>query len=435
MLFHTEKRDWAQDYIDKGILPGFSNMPSYSGIGALRNSDVLTAVSHVASNVARFPIVILDDDKNAVKNIKSVDYLLNKHPNDMLSAYHWRFLMTVNAILTGDGFSRIIRDPHTKAPLEIQYFPPSQTYIDDSDVMNIKYEFTPINQKGGGQTIVVPAEDVIHFMFFTYDGIHGRSPLLSLADEIGLQDDGIKTLRRFFKSGLKGGLLKAKGKLSPEARLKTRKDFEYSQRNSNAGSPIIIDDRFEYSPIEVDTNVLQLINSNNYSTAQIAKALHIPAYKLAVNSPNQSIKQLNEDFITSDLPYYFKPIASNLEMTMLTDRQRHNCHIEFDTRKETGMSMDDVQKGVTNNVITPNEGRVRMGLVKSDNPDLDRFQSTLNTVFLDKKEEYQKQSTAKGGGIDDKRLGNSTVNDANSDENGNWWRWWTSNWRLCSQIQ
>lgn len=419
MLFHTEKRDWAQDYIDQGILPGFSNMPSYSGIGALRNSDVLTAVSHVASNVARFPIVILDDDKNAVKNIKSVDYLLNKHPNDMLSAYHWRFLMTVNAILTGDGFSRIIRDPHTKAPLEIQYFPPSQTYIDDSDVTNIKYEFTPINQKGGGQTIVVPAEDVIHFMFFTYDGIHGRSPLLSLADEIGLQDDGIKTLRRFFKSGLKGGLLKAKGKLSPEARLKTRKAFEYAQANSNAGSPIVTDDTFDYSPIEIDTNVLQLINSNNYSTAQIAKALHIPAYKLAVNSPNQSIKQLNEDFITSDLPYYFKPIASNLEMTMLTDRQRHNCHIEFDTRKETGMSMDDVQKGVTNNVITPNEGRVRMGLVKSDNPDLDRFQSTLNTVFLDKKEEYQKQSTAKGGAIDDKRLGNSTVDDANSDESGN----------------
>ena len=419
MLFHTEKRDWAQDYIDQGILPGFSNMPSYSGIGALRNSDVLTAVSHVASNVARFPIVILDDDKNAVKNIKSVDYLLNKHPNDMLSAYHWRFLMTVNAILTVDGFSRIIRDPHTKAPLEIQYFPPSQTYIDDSDVTNIKYEFTPINQKGGSQTIVVPAEDVIHFMFFTYDGIHGRSPLLSLADEIGLQDDGIKTLRRFFKSGLKGGLLKAKGKLSPEARLKTRKAFEYAQANSNAGSQIVTDDTFDYSPIEIDTNVLQLINSNNYSTAQIAKALHIPAYKLAVNSPNQSIKQLNEDFITSDLPYYFKPIASNLEMTMLTDRQRHNCHIEFDTRKETGMSMDDVQKGVTNNVITPNEGRVRMGLVKSDNPDLDRFQSTLNTVFLDKKEEYQKQSTAKGGEIDDKRLGNSTVDDANSDESGN----------------
>lgn len=420
MLFHTtERRDWAQDYIDQGVLPGFSNMTSYVGIGALKNSDVLTAVSHVASNVARFPLVILDDDKNAVKKIESVDYLLNKHPNDTLSAYHWRFLMTVNAILAGDGFTRIIHDPNTRDPLELEYFPPSQTYIDDSDVKNIKYEFTRIDQKGGGQTIVVPADDVIHFMFFTYDGIHGRSPLLSLADEIGLQDDGIKTLRRFFKSGLKGGLLKAKGKLSAPGRRRIREEFEYAQRGGDAGSPIVVDDTFDYSPIEVDTNVLQLINSNNYSTAQIAKVLHIPAYKLAVNSPNQSIKQLNEDFITSDLPYYFKPIASNIEMTMLTDRQRHRCHVEFDTRKETGMTMDDVQKGVTNNIITPNEGRVLAGMVKSDDPDLDRFQSTLNTVFMDKKEEYQAQTVKGGEGQNDKRFRNTSGNDAGSDESSN----------------
>lgn len=417
MLIHTEKRDWASDYINQGIIPGYSNLGTYVGIGALQNSDILAAVSHVASNVARFPLVVLDDDKNEVKKIKSVDYLLNKHPNEMLSAYHWRFIMTVNAILTGDGFTRIVRDPITKEPLDLQYYPTSQTYIDDSDLNNIKYEFTSVNTKGSGRTIVVPEHDVIHFMFFTYDGVHGRSPLLSLKDELGLQEDGIHTLRRFFKSGLKGGILKAKGKLSGKGRREIREAFEYAQANSNAGSPIITDDTIEYSPIEVDTNVLNLINSNNYSTSQIAKALHIPAYKLAVNSPNQSIKQLNEDFIRSDLPYYFKPIASNLEMTMLTDRQRHHCHIDFDTRKETGMTMEDVQKGITNNVITPNEGRVLAGLVKSDNEDLDRFQSTLNTVFLDKKEEYQKQTAMKGGGNhDDKRFGNSSSDGASSDE-------------------
>lgn len=421
MLFHTtEKRDWATDYIDQGIIPGYSTLGSYTGVGALKNSDVLTAVSHVASNVARFPIVILDDNKNEVKNIKAVDYLLNKHPNDMLSAYHWRFIMTVNAILTGDGFTRIVRDPVNKSPLQLEYYPTSQTYIDYSDIKNIKYEFTQINSKGPNRTIVCPAEDVIHFMFFTYDGIHGRSPLLSLGDEIGLQDDGIKTLRRFFKSGLKGGMLKAKGKLSREGRRKIRQDFEFAQAGSNAGSPIVTDDTIDYSPIEVDTNVLQLINSNNYSTSQIAKALHIPAYKLAVNSPNQSIKQLNEDFIRSDLPYYFKPIASNIEMTMLTDRQRHNYHVEFDTRKETGLSMDDVQKGVTNTIITPNEGRVLAGMVKSDNPDLDRYQSTLNTVFLDKKEEYQNNNAMKGGeSHDDKRFGNSSNDYAGSDSGNN----------------
>lgn len=419
MLFKMpEKRDWASDYIDEGIIPSWSNSGRYIGIGALKNSDVLTAVSYVASSVSRYPIVVLDDDKNEIKSIKSFDYLLNKHPNDMLSAYHWRFIMTVNAILTGDAFTRIIRDPKTGDPLELQYFPTSQTYIDDSDVNNIKYQFTPVNTKGDTRQIVVDAHDVIHFMFFTYDGIHGRSPLLSLGDEIGLQEDGISTLRRFFKSGLKGGILKMSGsKLSKEARRKARIEFEYAQNGGTAGSPIVMDSTMDYTPIEVDTNILQLINSNNYSTSQIAKALHIPAYKLAVNSPNQSIKQLNEDFIKSDLPYYFKPISSNLEMVMLTDRQRHNCHVEFDTRKETGMTADDVNKLSTNNVITPNEGRTLMGLPRSDNEDLDRFQSTLNTVFLDKKEAYQ-NSAEKGGEQSDKRFGNTSSDDT-ADANAN----------------
>src|SRR5699024_8710499 len=101
MLFKMpEKRDWATDLIDTGVLPGYSNLGAYVGIGALRNSDVLAAISHVASNVARFPIVALDDEKNEVKQLKNLDYLLNKHPNATMSAYHWRFIMTVNAILT-----------------------------------------------------------------------------------------------------------------------------------------------------------------------------------------------------------------------------------------------------------------------------------------------------------------------------------------------
>ena len=160
-----------------------------------------------------------------------------------------------------------------------------------------------------------------------------------------------------------------------------------------------MDATMDYTPIEVDTNVLQLINSNNYSTAQIAKALHVPAYKLAVNSPNQSIKQLNEDFIRSDLPYYFRPIASALEMTMLTDDQRHNMHVDFDTRSETGYSPTDVNTLVNDGTITPNEARVMMGLPESKNQDLNRFQSSLNTVFLDQKEAYQasKAVSSKGG--------------------------------------
>ena len=146
MLFKFEKRDWASDYLTQGILPSWNNSGNYVGISALKNSDILTAVSHIASNVARFPIVALDK-QNRNKTPEEMDYLINKAPNGTMNAYHWKFVMTVNAILTGDGFSRIVRDPKDNKPLDIEYYPTSQVSIDDSDVTNVKYHFTPINGK------------------------------------------------------------------------------------------------------------------------------------------------------------------------------------------------------------------------------------------------------------------------------------------------
>lgn len=398
-----EQRDWASDLLDNGILPSYSR-GGYIGVSSLKNSDVLTAVSHVASNVARFPYAIKDEKTGDIVSGDELSYLLNKKPNANLDGYHWKFAMAVNAILSGDSYSRIVRDPISDKPAMLEFYLPSQTFLDDSNPNNLIYEFTPNN---ANRSIVEPAQNVIHWKFFSYDGIHGRSPLLSLSDEIGLQESGIDTLKRFFKSGLKGSILNAKGKLNKEARRKMREDFEYAQQGATGGSPVVVDETMEYKPLEVDTNVLQLINSNNYSTAQIAKALHVPAYKLAVNSPNQSIKQLNEDFIKSDLPYYFEPIVAELGLKLFDDLERHQKRFEVDTRKETGLSIDDAKKAIEGSLLTPNKALIESGRMPSTNPSMDKYQSTLNTVSLDMKDEYQ---TMKGGDKNDNRFGNTTSN-------------------------
>lgn len=401
-----EQRDWASDLLDNGILPSYSR-GGYIGVSSLKNSDVLTAVSHVASNVARFPYAIKDEKTGDIVSGDELSYLLNKKPNANLDGYHWKFAMAVNAILSGDSYSRIVRDPISDKPAMLEFYLPSQTFLNDSNPNNLIYEFTPNN---ANRSIVEPAQNVIHWKFFSYDGIHGRSPLLSLGDEIGLQESGIDTLKRFFKSGLKGSILNAKGKLNKEARRKMREDFEYAQQGATGGSPVVVDETMEYKPLEVDTNVLQLINSNNYSTAQIAKALHVPAYKLAVNSPNQSIKQLNEDFIKSDLPYYFEPIVAELGLKLFDDLERHQKRFEVDTRKETGLSIDDAKKAIEGSLLTPNKALIESGRMPSTNPSMDKYQSTLNTVSLDMKDEYQ---TMKGGDKNDNRFGNTTSNNDN----------------------
>lgn len=381
------------DYVASVLAGDISQ--KFLGVSALKNSDILTATSIIAGDIARFPLVKKDVNGDIIHD-EDINYLLNVKSTNNASARTWKFAMAVNAILTGNSFSRILRDPKTGQALQFQFYRPSETTVEETDNHDIVYTFTDTLT---GKKIKCFAHDVIHWKFFSHDTILGRSPLLSLGDEIDLQKGGINTLIKFFKDGFSSGILKMKGaQLSGEARKRARVEFEKMREGAIGGSPLVFDDTQEYTPLEIDTNVLQLITSNNFSTAQIAKALRVPSYKLGVNSPNQSVAQLMEDYVTNDLPFYFDAITSELGLKTLNDNDRRLYHIEFDTRSVTGRNVDEIVKLVNNQILTPNQGLVELGKQKSTDPNMDRYQSSLNYVFLDKKEEYQDKIGIKGKG-------------------------------------
>ncbi|WP_247906758.1 phage portal protein [Streptococcus anginosus] len=387
------------DYITS-VLSG-NDAPRYLGISALKNSDILTATSIIAGDIARFPLIKKDINGEIIRD-EELNYLLNVKSTGNASARTWKFAMAVNAILTGNAYSRILRDPRTGKALQFQFYRPSETGVEETNSHEIIYTFI---DRLTGKEVKCRSDDVVHWKFFSHDTILGRSPLLSLADEITLQDGGISTLIRFFKDGFSSGILTLTGsQLNGEARKKARMDFEKMREGSTGGSPLVFDSTQTYTPLEIDTNVLQLITSNNFSTAQIAKALRVPSYKLGVNSPNQSVAQLTEDYVTNDLPFYFDAITSEIGLKTLSDKDRRLYHVEFDTRSVTGRNVDEIVKLVNNQILTPNEGLIELGKQKSSDPNMDRYQSSLNYVFLDKKEEYQNQNgvARKGGEVNGK---------------------------------
>lgn len=377
------------DYV-ASVVSG-NDSAKYVGISALRNSDVLTATSIIAGDIARFPLIKKNVHGDIIQD-EDINYLLNVKSTGNASARTWKFAMAVNTILTGNAYSRILRDPRTGKALQFQFYKPSETRVEELDSHELIYTFI---DSLTGKEITCDSEDVIHWKFFSHDTILGRSPLLSLGDEISLQNSGTSTLLKFFKDGFSSGILKMEGAmLSGEARKKAREEFEKMREGAKGGSPLVFDKTMTYEPLEIDTNVLQLISSNNFSTAQIAKALRIPSYKLGVNSPNQSVAQLTEDYVTNDLPFYFDAITSELGLKIFSPRDRRKCRLEFDTRSVTGRNVDEIVKLVNNTLLTPNQGLIELGKQPSDNPDMDRYQTSLNYVFLDKKEEYQ---SLKGG--------------------------------------
>ena len=393
------------DYISS-VMSG-NDSAKYVGVSALKNSDVLTATSIIAGDIARFPLIKKNVHGDIIQD-EDINYLLNVKSTGNASARTWKFAMAVNTILTGNAYSRILRDPRTGKALQFQFCKPSETRVEELDNHELIYTFV---DSLTGKEITCNADDVIHWKFFSHDTILGRSPLLSLGDEISLQNSGTSTLLKFFKDGFSSGILKMEGAmLSGEARKKAREEFEKMREGAKGGSPLVFDKTMSYEPLEIDTNVLQLITSNNFSTAQIAKALRIPSYKLGVNSPNQSVAQLTEDYVTNDLPFYFDAITSELGLKIFSPRERRKCRLEFDTRSVTGRNVDEIVKLVNNTLLTPNQGLIELGKQPSDNPDMDRYQTSLNYVFLDKKEEYQ---SLKGG--EENAKTNSDEGSANSE--------------------
>ncbi|MFD3128545.1 phage portal protein [Streptococcus agalactiae] len=381
------------DYVASVLAGDISQ--KYLGVSALKNSDILTATSIIAGDIARFPLVKKDVNGDIIHD-EDINYLLNVKSTKNASARTWKFAMAVNAILTGNSFSRILRDPKTSQALQFQFYRPSETTVEETDNHDIVYTFTDTLT---GKQIKCFSHDVIHWKFFSHDTILGRSPLLSLGDEIDLQKGGINTLIKFFKDGFSSGILTMKGaQLSGDARQRARQDFEKMREGSVGGSPLVFDSTMEYTPLEIDTNVLQLITSNNFSTAQIAKALRVPSYKLAVNSPNQSVAQLMQDYVTNDLPFYFDAITSELGLKVFNSSDRRKFRFEFDTRSITGRNVDEIKLLVDSGMYTPNQGLIELGKQPSNDPNMDRYQSSLNYVFLDKKEEYQDKVSIKGKG-------------------------------------
>ncbi|WP_264879277.1 phage portal protein, partial [Sporosarcina sp. NCCP-2378] len=182
------------------------------------------------------------------------------------TAYQLKFILVANALLNGQSYAEIVRSPRG-VPIAIYHLNNSKVKYrqDETTGFQLIYEY----QEKAGTLRRIPKENILHMKFFSLDGIEGKSPLLSLEEDLTTQRNSKKFLSNFFKNGTQsGGLLKYKGgKLAKEAREKLRDEWQ----NANAGSDkahkvLVLDETMEYEPIEVDTEILKLINTSVHNT-------------------------------------------------------------------------------------------------------------------------------------------------------------------------
>lgn len=342
-------------FMDALVSMTSSDSATYVGAGALRNADVYTAIRVIASDIASNPIQGTND-----KTAK----LLNENPNPQMNGFNFKFALAVNLLLNGNAFAEITRD-NSGRPTQLNFIKNSEMVVKQDDQSGqVTYNYQPNNLKRRQITPV----NMLHFKYFTQDGIVGISPLYALRDQISVQKSGNNLLRGFFQNGVNGTtVLKVhKTDLDAGAKENIREQFEKANTGNNALRSLVIDDSMDISNLEVNTDVLKFINSNDWSSRQIAEAFNIPIERLGVENEHSSNEQSNLLYLQNSLSDYFSVFSSEIN-SKLAGTYTFNTDKLFSADPAT--NQDLALKGLQGGLLTVNEARSKIGLAPVDNGD------------------------------------------------------------------
>ena len=383
-----KNEDGLQAFVQ--ALPGFQGQPidAFEPIDAIQNTDIFTAVSMIAGDLARMDIQTWT--KNVRDTNSQFEKLINIRPNPVQNGYLFKFIVYANALLTGHGYIEIIRDDNN-VPIQL-YFRKTSSVERKTDANNAIYYELKLSDDNKKK---VDFYDMIDIKFYSLDGFKGLSLMETLAQTMHTDNYGKAFLSNFLRNGTHaGGILKMKGVLNnKEAREKAKESFEQSFSGSKkAGSVLVLDESMSYEQLEVDTSILKLIQDNKASTREVAGVFGIPLHKFGIETTNMSITDANLDYLSTLAPY-IKSICASLDFYFNDPNEDGIKRFKFDTTElkvideETQAAIDKIYTDAS--IKTLDEVRAEKGLPPIPGGYGSKHRVDLNHVSIDLVDQYQ----------------------------------------------
>ena len=278
---------------------------------ALKNSDIYSIVFQLSADLANGK---LKADAPRAQGI------LN-NPTETSNAHAFWQSMFAQLLLGGECFAYRWRNQNG-TDMTWEYLRPSQVtpfLLEDGSglIYNINFDEPEV-----GVMEAVPQSDVIHMRLLSQNGGKtGISPLSALANELQIKDQSNKlTLSALGRSILAPGILSIKhGGLLSDAEKASRSRKFMKQTSDSKNGPIVLDDLEEYTPLEVKSNVAQLLNQVSWTGAQIAKVYGVSDSIINGQGDQQSSIQMMGNAYVKSLSRYAKAITGELNNKLNAD--------------------------------------------------------------------------------------------------------------------
>ena len=300
---------------------------------ALKNSDIYSIVFQLSSDLANGKLIADGPRAQGILN----------NPTQTSNAHAFWQSMFAQLLLGGEAFAYRWRNQNG-TEMTWEYLRPSQVtpfLLEDGSglIYNITFDEPEI-----GLMQAVPQSNLIHIRLISQNGGKtGISPLSALANELQIKDQSNKlTLSALGRSIVAPGILSIKhgGLLSDKEKASRSRQF-IKQTSASDNGPIVLDDLEEYTPLEVKSNVAQLLNQVSWTGAQIAKVYGVSDSIINGQGDQQSSIQMMGNAYVKSLSRYANAITSELN-------DKLNANIKLDLRSAIDPLGDEYASTIAN---------------------------------------------------------------------------------------
>lgn len=316
-----EKSLSKPDAVIEAIFSGASSSQasSITASNAMRVPAVRRAVVLISEAVSTLPFKIYGSNKETAETHPGFR-LVHGWANDWTAAETLREQVTVDALLTGNGFAEIVRTFEGK-PVEMHRIPPGRVSVEYDEFGEPSY----VVQGDTGARRLAYTE-VLHIA-----ALGGVSPVVQGRTAINLAIAAEEHLSGFFQNGGRpSGIIKHPAKLEAEAMRKLSASWFKSHGGSNSGSTAILDEGMDFKEISTKLADAEFSEVRREEIREIARAFNVPPallYELSRGTWS-NFEQSYRDFLTGTLRPWISRWENAYTRALIPSEDRSEFYIE-----------------------------------------------------------------------------------------------------------
>ena len=341
---------------------------------ALRYTAVFSAIKLLAENIAGLPKYVMMRTKEG-GFVPAKDHpvytLLHDRPNAYMNVFTFWFVLL--GWMLGKGNAIAVTQYDRGKPVAMH-----PVYPDWVKVVFVNGEKMYVVKAGDPDFSFLDGtyleHEVLHFMFFTFDGIWGVDPISYNAAAIGAGIAAQKYTADYFRTG--GAI---KGTIETDQALGDD-DFDRFQahwdKTATNGSTPILEYGFKYKAINLSPEASQLIQSKTFSINDIARMYSIPPHMLAelTHATFSNIEHQAIQFVQYGLRPLVKRLEDEMERKFFTGDDLGKFSIKFSLdgllRGDTQARSAYYHNAILDGYMSRNEVRKLEGLEASEGLDI-----------------------------------------------------------------